>query len=368
MPPGSILEAARSCGIQNTPHGSAELSILARVDKLRPGEVDKALEDHNLVQAWSLRASPHVFPAEEYGTYTAGVLPPDDRSTRHFISGANEHLDRAGMAASRLISVIVPLIAEVLDGRGLVKDDLGREVADRMTPSLTDEQRTLWNEPDAYGRFGETLVRYGLYVASLKGAVCHGPREGTSYLMVRPDQWLCLPRVVAGQARADIVRRYLHCYGPTTPGALSQWAGISKEQAASQWSLVSPEMVDLGPGVGWLLSSDLDALDNPPTPEGTRLLPPHDPYLQARDRLLLVPDRSNHGRIWRAAGNPGAVLQCGELIGTWQPRTRNSTFTLEITPFASLASSERNSIREEAELVARLRGAEKLMVNFAPPH
>ncbi len=368
LPPGSLSEAAGACGVQNTPHGSAELSILARVEDLRPGEVARALDDRVLVQAWSLRASPHVFPAGEYRTYTAGLMPWDEDSMRPFITGASEHLARVGLTAGRLIELMTPVIGEVLDGRGLVKDELGKEVADRLVSTLPPEPRSLWNEPDRFGRFGETLVRYGLYLAALNGSVCHGPLAGTSYLLVRPDQWLPeIPPLDRTAARESIVRRYLHCYGPSTPKDMAAWAGVSKEQASSMWSLIVDEMTEVSEGRGWLLQADLDMLDRPPAHEGTRLLPPHDPYLQMRDRNLLVPDRRLNRQIWKMVGNPGAVLHRGEIIGTWRPRKKGRSLNIEITPFDALERSERDGIDEEAELMAKLRQVDKYAVTFSPP-
>jgi len=36
-------------------------------------------------------------------------------------------------------------------------------------------------------------------------------------------------------ARAELVRRYLHCYGPSTPQHFAEWAGIGPAQAGRAW-------------------------------------------------------------------------------------------------------------------------------------
>ena len=94
LPPGSLLEAAGACGIQNTPPGSAALALHARVARVTPGEIDHALaEDKSLLETWSLRAAPTVFPTRDRAVFTQGVLPDDEAALRAFIRGAIPALD-----------------------------------------------------------------------------------------------------------------------------------------------------------------------------------------------------------------------------------------------------------------------------------
>src|SRR5918999_2329851 len=52
LPPGSIVEAAAACGIQDTPPGSAALALHARVTGLTADAVDPALTvDKTLLEA-----------------------------------------------------------------------------------------------------------------------------------------------------------------------------------------------------------------------------------------------------------------------------------------------------------------------------
>ena len=95
-----------------------------------------------------------------------------------------------------------------------------------------------------------------------------------------------------------------------------------------------------------------------------RLLPPHDPYLSAHDKTLLVPDKALHKRVWRTVANPGAVAIGGEIAGVWHPQTRPGTLTLRIEPFRGLSSGERRLIEREAEAMAALRGVGAVVVQY----
>lgn len=94
-----------------------------------------------------------------------------------------------------------------------------------------------------------------------------------------------------------------------------------------------------------------------------RLLPPRDPYTQARDRGTIV-DPNLHREIWKTVGDPGAVLAQGKVVGTWRPRKRGSRLTLTLKTAGSLAARHQEQVRDEADQIARLRGASSSDVVF----
>lgn len=142
-----------------------------------------------------------------------------------------------------------PAVTEVLDGIGLNKGRLAGKVADLMCSRITSNLHNLWNAPRAFDRFGETLVGYGLYLGSLAEVVCHGPREGTSALLVRPDQWLGpLAPSDPVRGRMDLLGKYLHCYGPSTPACMAAWSGLHPRQVSEMWKCITEEVVQVSLG------------------------------------------------------------------------------------------------------------------------
>lgn len=113
----------------------------------------------------------------------------------------------------------------------------------------------------------------------------------------------------------------------------------------------------------WILSADLDALRSSPTPLGVRLLPPRDPYTQARDRDTII-DQLHQRDVWKAVGAPGAVLADGEVIGVWRPRKSGRNLTVTITTFGALPARAWTLLHAEAEQIAALRGASSTNVEF----
>ena len=69
-----------------------------------------------------------------------------------------------------------------------------------------------------------------------------------------------------------------------------------------------------------------------PATRVVRLVGSHDPYLQLRDRDLLVAERPKQKDLWRTLGRPGAVLVDGEVVGTWRPRTSGGALSVKARP------------------------------------
>lgn len=369
LPAGSLVEAAAVCGIQNSPPGAALLSLHARVEEVSAAALDATLlGQKRLVQLWSVRAAPLLVPVEDAAIFTHGLLPQDEAELRFFIKGAGDHLRRLDMTASELVAATGAALYETLDGRQLTKDELGVELSLRLAPQIPADRLTLWNSPDEWGHFGESLVRFALYAVALQGMFCVISHRGGPATFVRSDQWLGHPFPAAEPAAAarELVLRYLAAYGPSTMQDLAQWAGIAPSRARRTWQLAVARLVpvSLGGRELWLLRDDLPVLQAAALPEGVRLLPPHDPYLAARDRTLLLPDKKLHAQVWRVAGSPGVVLYGGEIVATWQAQKKGSALQVGVTAYDRMPGLQ-DAVEAEAAALARLRSCRRADVVFA---
>jgi hypothetical protein len=364
----SLEEAAGVCGIQNSPPGAALLGLHARVEAISRAALDQALRvDKRLVQLWSVRAAPLLVPIDKAAPFTVGLLPRGEEEHRFLIKGASEHLARLGVTAVELVAAVGGAIPEALDGRELTKDDLGRELSLRLAGTLASNQLDLWNSPDQWGHFGESLVRFALNVVSLQGIFCVISHEDGPATFVRTDQWLGQPfaQMKPETAAAELLRHYLGAYGPSTMRHFSEWAGVAPAQSERIWRELAAELtcVKMGSKTLWMYAADLSGLQDSTLPQGVRMLPPHDPYLAARDRTMLVPDKRLHTQIWRAVGSPGVVLLNGEIAGTWRVQKRGSKLRVEVTEF-DRPQPARAALEDEIACVARLRGCERVDIIY----
>ena len=365
-----LLDAASQCEVQNSPPGAALIALHARVRDLTQEQVtDAVAEEKSLLQTWCVRGSPFYFPTSDAPVFTTGVLPPTDEAMSHFVAGVEPALDSLDMSLTETVELTGTEIRHVLSGRRLAINELGAEIARRIAHGLPKKQRDIWEDKGPYAPdqpLGEGVVHFCIRILTLHRVVCLAPRVGNKAAFVLVDEWLGhpIPDVDPSTARAELLRRYLHCYGPSTRGHFAAWAGIRAGDVDPWWSLVEDELtqVEFG-GASWILTKDLDTLRSAPMPTGVRLLPPHDPYTQMRDRDTIV-DKEYHRDVWRTVGDPGTALVNGKIIGIWRQRRSGRRLTMTIKTFGPLPGRDRKSLRNEAEQVASLRGMSSVDVEF----
>jgi hypothetical protein len=358
--PRSLVKAAAACGIQETPLGSAALALCARVDGLTPSALDGALlRKRTLIHLWSLRGAPHLIPSRDLDVFTAGALPFDRGSFDVFLGGWARAIEEAGLEPFELLSRMTTATRTLLDGRTRDVNEL-RDAFLRSVRSLSRIKRP----KEARHDMPEPLYR----AIGLAGAACIVGGRGTDAVLARLDRWLKIepPSPDPPAARAELVRRFLHCYGPSTPQRFAEWTARSLRDAKAAFELIAGDLVDVhvAEGRAWLLSSDQNAIESPPRPSGVRLLPVQDPFLQQRDRTLLLEDERARRRLWRPVRGPGAVLVDGEIVGAWQARKAGSRLQVSVETFRRLPVRVRALVEEEAERLAPFRGVHSPQVEF----
>ena len=356
-----LVEAAARCGIQESPLGTAALAFHARVDDLTAVKLEKALtKDRSLLSLWAMRGAPHVVPATNLGVFTTGALPLDGESFRQTLGGWAPTVAKAGLDPFQLLDKLVDAANKLLDGKSMDVNEL----RDRLYARLRSLHRIKRPE-SARDDMPEPLFR----AVGTKGVVCIVSGRGTDSVMARTDQWL--KRLSApmdqDEARAELARRFLHCYGPGTAQHFAEWTQRSLADAKQALELIEGELIEvkMAGKKALLLAADERAIDSPPEAKGVRLLPVQDPYLQQRDRATLLPDQMARRRLWQAVRGPGALLVDGVVAGTWRGRVKGDRLEVEIEPFGRLPAKARDAISDEADVMAPLKGCSSAMVEVS---
>ncbi|QTX03310.1 winged helix DNA-binding domain-containing protein [Agromyces archimandritae] len=359
----ALVDAAARCGIQNSPPGSALLALAARVGGVTAAGLAASIDAKTLLQSWSLRGAPFLFPTADAAVFTTGVLPPGDMEVRHFLPGLGPALDELGMTAMDALARCDAEIRPALSGRRLPIGPLGADIAARIAAGLPPAQRRIWWQEGPYAAgqpLGEAVVHFCLRILTLRGVVCLAPREGNTAPFVLVEEWIGHP-LAAGdpdRARTELLRRYLRCFGPSTRAGFAAWIGLHAGDVGPWWEPLDDELAEVRTDAGraWIPAAELPALRQARMPRGVRLLPPRDPYTQLHDRGTVL-DPGLHRRVWMPVGAPGTVLADGELAGTWRARKTGARLTVTVTPFAPLPARLRRELDEEVARMGALREA-----------
>ena len=365
LPSGGLVEAAAGCGVQNSPPGTWETALWNRVEGVTIPQLEQALYgEKTLLQAWSIRGVPLVFPTVDAGVFLAPLCAQPGEEPWIYTRGITGALDALGLDFDDLLPLVETACACLEGETVLSKEALDRRLAGVIEPMLPPEVRPAWNAPSMYGQpdrqtVGGAAVSFLLRPCSFRGKVVFGAREGISPTFTSPARWLgrSLPNHPDGAG--ELVRRFLRCYGPTQVSDFQSWLGCSPRQAKRLWGGIEDELapVELDGKRRWVLAEDLNLLSQGEEGEQLLLLGSHDPYLDLRDRDLILPDKARQRQVWKTVGNPGAVLLGGRVIGLWTVRTRGENLDVSVTLFEPLSPAQRSRLEELAQGYAAFRGS-----------
>ncbi|MEV6078251.1 crosslink repair DNA glycosylase YcaQ family protein [Streptomyces sp. NPDC052069] len=324
-------------GAQDTPSGSARLALAAR------GASADGLE-----LLWSFRGAPHLHRRADLPALATALWPVDDAdATARISSTVIKEGAKLGLAAFRATAEALRAVVT----EPMAKGEVSTAVSAAVPPSLTFRCATC----------GARHISGLLFQqAGLPGAVGVTMRGTTTLAPLEPGY----PLPSAADGTSALVRDYLRFLGPAAPADAAKFLGVKPAVARAVWPDGLAE-VTVGGKPAWLPADRLEALLTAEHQDLVRLLPPGDPFLQARDRGLLAPEKSHEKEIWRAIGSPGVFLVGSEPAGTWRAKAAGRRVDLTVTPFGPLTTATRKRLEAEAATVAEARGAAEARLHIA---
>jgi len=286
--------------------GSAELSISARVDGITQEDVRaELLGKRSLVKAWTIRGTLHIHPADDLPLWAAAVRAVFERED----------------------AAVLDAIADALDGRCLLREELAAEVAKHAGEWTREKLGSGWG--------------YFIGSAAVEGKLCHGPPRGSKVTFVRTDQWVGWRDLDPSEALAEAARRFLTAYGPAGARQFAEWFGLRRAKAPR-----SPEVT----------------VEARTAPGPLRLLPEYDCYVMGfRERDQLVPEEMRErvrshpkGRFEGIAGVP-TVLVDGVVGGIWRRARKGKRVEIAVEPAGRL---DRAELEAEVERIGNFLGAD----------
>lgn len=345
--PGALDVELLDLGVQDTgPDGSSWALAVRGLDP------DEAVADR-LALAWTLRGAPHAYRRTDLDAVAVATAPWSEADAAKRIFDAARPLKAAGIP--------------VLDALRTVADHL-RDLA--VDPIAKGDASGALNAvlPEPFLRDCRPCRAHHIYELPFRLAALQAGLEleaGTSPPVLRRVPGLVPNRFahLADEALPihDVLRGALRFWGPATPKEVAAQLDAPLKEIRARWpaDVVEVEVVGAPARAGAsVLAADLDELaagGGGAAARTVRLLGPYDPYLQGRDREVLVPDAARRAALWPVLGRPGAIAVDGEIVGCWRPRTAKGRLAIRVEAWAD-PDPHRTAIEAEGERLAAHRG------------
>jgi len=340
--------AAHLAGLQAQAAPPARLAVRARAAGRTAADADRACDTGEVIRTWAMRGTLHMvarWDVRWMNSLFGPVFAAKGRRRRAQLGLDDALCERALTALAVILARSAPLTRAELVSR-LAAEGIRIDPRTQQPPHL-------------------------LGYAAHRGLICRGPdRPGEEPTYVLLDDWAPgTPALTHDDALTELIRRYLHGYGPASRDDFAAWSGLPATQARRALDLIADDLVPMqaaaiqagaiqagGAQLFRLNGHSREAPgDTPP-----RLLGHFDPYLLGyRDRSLML-DGEYARRIQSGGGfvQP-VVLIGGRVAGTWRLTRRTdragqaARATLTVEPFTALPAASAGGLAAEAADIGR---------------
>lgn len=348
-------------GLHATTPSTVHLSAWAREASMRPERLEAALyEDRSLVKHLVMRRTLFVMTrpllAAAVGAVGARVAA-SERTNLLRDMRRNDFPDPDGW-----IDAACDAVVEALTDRGLSTPELRGALAEFDVSVQVSPGKSYGGPSPLLPRVVNLLTARGDVVRGVSTAPWHQARNTWTSM----TSWLGaeLEPLDAHRGHVELVRRWLHAYGPGTETDLVWWLGSTKTAVRKALAELDGLEVDLESGdVGYLLPDDLADLDE--VPPRALLLPALDPttmgYKQ-RDFYL----GAHAADLFDSTGNGGQTAWWdGRIVGGWMQRPDGPD--IEILLLEDVPASAQRALRARADELAEWLGDQRPVAGFPSP-
>jgi hypothetical protein len=311
-----VRVAGDMVGLHGTDPASVFLSAAARMRRPSVDTIEQALyEKRALVRTLGMRRTMFVLPVElvpvVQAACTDALVPAQRKRTLGLlredgVADPEQHL-------RDLEEAVVAALAE----RGEVTGAELSKTVPGLNRQLLVGKGSKWEGPVGVS----TRV---LFLLSTEQRIVRGrPRGGwtsSQYRWSPMSSWLPpgAPVLGAGEARVELVRRWLVAFGPAPVADIKWWTGLTLGQVRTALGGLDVEEVDLDGTTGVVLAADM--APPPAAAPWVALLPSLDPTTMGwQHRAWYLGDQGS--ALFDRNGNAGpTVWSDGRIVGGWAQR------------------------------------------------
>ncbi len=335
--------AVLDIGVQDAAGEAARLAFDARLTSTPRPELFGP--GASLALVWSLRGAPYVHRRGDLGKLAGALYPLSEADATQRLGETGPSVERAGIDALEQFAIAASALRKAVarpTGKGAASTSVTKTIPEVMRRACRSCKTS---------HISDSAMRAAALAAGLELEPGTSPpvlqRFASSKLVTKPDR----------AALTRLARSYLAVLGPATPTQVANYLDVRRADLDDAWPDDLIE-ITVGRTTTWLPAECRRAFEKAEAPELVRLLSGFDPYLQARDRDLIVPTKSRHKALWPVLARPGAVFVDGEIAGTWRPKAAGKKLTVVLDLFSPQSAAVREQIDAEAERVAAVRGLE----------
>jgi hypothetical protein len=314
----------RLVGMQGQEPKHPYVGLWSRLTGFRETQLDKAIQDREVVRATMFRGTLHLLTAEDYLRFRTTVAPVLEAGLK-VLGDRGEGLepDKVVKAAERLLKKEPLTFTEVRDA--LVKEFPG--VNDRALGYCTRMMVPLVMYP--------TDVRWS-WPANARFTPAKGWLSGSIRASAVPE---------------ELVTRYLQAFGPATPADFQTWSGLQKAKPLF-------DGLDLEQFTDEAGKTLYDVPDGPrPDPDTAapvRFLPEFDNLLLAHaKRERIIADEHKPAVYTKNLRVKPTYTVDGLVAGLWTAEKKRGVATLTLTPFGRTLKKTATELQREGTALLR---------------
>ncbi|MFJ5213649.1 winged helix DNA-binding domain-containing protein [Streptomyces sp. NPDC088354] len=343
--------------LHGTDPATVYLSAAARMRVPDPAAIDHALyEERSLIRLLAMRRTMFVV--------TAAARPVVHEAAAHAIAAAERRklltfLAEGGGWDERWLAEVEGAVLTALAGG---TEATAAELAERV-PRLREQVVVARGKPyEATQNVSSRVLR----VLAAEGRIVRRrPLGGWTSSQYRWAAGAVPPRTPAGEARAELARRWLAAYGPGTEADLKWWTGWTLTEVRAALKAIGAEPVGLAEGTGYVLPQDTGPEPDPGP--WAALLPALDPTPMGwRGRDWYLPeDPADRAALFDRSGNIGpTVWWNGRVVGGWAQRADGTVVHRLFTDPGREAAA---AVGEEAARLSGWLGGTRVTPRFRTP-
>jgi hypothetical protein len=295
------------------------IGLWSRIEDFDAGDLRAALRDGDVVRATLMRATLHLWSADDFRALRSALQPALDSAMAGILKARGE-----GVVVDDTLAAARKLLAR---GRKLTFNEIRDELREQF--------------PDVDHRALGYVTRTGLPLVMV-------PTDD-QWGFPRDSQFQMATKVDKTAATEELVRRYLAAFGPASPQDMQIWSGLKglKEVFAA----LEDELEALD---GGLYDLPDGARPDPDTPAPVRFLPAFDNMLLAhKDRTRIIDDEHRPKVVTKNLRIHPTFLVDGFAAGMWQIKATKKKATLTLEPFGKVTKKAQKELSEEGERLVR---------------